>query len=62
MPIRQYDAVTMKNGKSAVIVEVLESGVAYLADISTDDGWDDDDTITVYQEDIEAVFSERDDE
>lgn len=51
-PIGQYESVVLRNGKRAVVVEVLEQGVAYLADISVDDGWDDDDTVTVYEADI----------
>jgi hypothetical protein len=31
--INEYDKVRLKDGRTATIVEVLEPGVAYLADI-----------------------------
>ena len=36
--IKQYDKVKLKNGKYAIIVEILESGKAYIADIEISDG------------------------
>ena len=31
--VKKYDKVRLKDGRTATIVEVLEEGVAYLADI-----------------------------
>ena len=42
--VKKYDKVRLKDGRTATIVEVLEEGVAYLAD------WD---TEEIRQEDIE---------
>ncbi len=42
----------LKNGKKAVIVEVLEAGKAYIADVSIAVGWGEDDTIFIPQDDI----------
>ena len=43
--VKKYDKVRLKDGRTATIVEVLEEGVAYLAD-----DWD---TEEIRQEDIE---------
>lgn len=51
MKIKQYDKVRLKDGRTATIVEVLEEGVAYLADVDLPGpDWD---TIAIRQEDID---------
>ena len=52
MAINLYDAVKLKNGKKAVVVEVLEAGKACIADVSIAVGWGEDDTILIPQDDI----------
>lgn len=53
MVISEYDRVMLKNGFIATIVEVLEDGKAYLADIDLPDGeWD---TIHVWYDDIQEL-------
>ena len=54
--IKQYDRVKLKSGKSAVIVEVYEQGVAYEADIELGD--DDYATETIKHADIAYVVDE----
>ncbi|MDR0935181.1 MAG: hypothetical protein LBM98_00695 [Oscillospiraceae bacterium] len=54
--IKQYQSVRLKNGKRAVIVELLEQGKAYIGDIEIADG--DFDTDFIYQDDIASVFVE----
>ena len=49
--VKKYDKVRLKDGRTATIVEVLEEGVAYLADI--DSPGPDRDTEEIRQEDIE---------
>lgn len=45
MAINLYDAVKLKNGKKAVIVEVQDASKAYIADVSIANGWNEDGTI-----------------
>ena len=54
--IKQYDKVKMKDGKFAIIVEVLEPQKAYIADIEISDG--DYETETVFITDIAALMVE----
>ena len=54
--IKQYDKVKMKDGKYAIIVEVLEPQKAYIADIEI--GEDDYDTETIFYSDIAALMVE----
>jgi len=51
-----YQAVRLRNGKKATIVEVLEQGKAYIADIEITEG--DFETEQILQEDIASVFVE----
>ena len=51
-----YQTVRLKSGKRATIVEVLEQGKAYIADIEISEG--DFETEQIAQEDITAVFVE----
>ena len=54
--INQYDVVKLNDGRRAVIVEVLEQGVAYIADVGDcPETWE---TIDIRQEDIVSVFEE----
>lgn len=56
MTIKQYDKIILKDGRTATIVEVLEEGKAYIADVDLpDDEWD---TIDVWQDDIREVIDE----
>ena len=54
--IKQYDKVKMKDGKFAIIVEVLEPGKAYIADIELSCG--DYTTETIFHSDIAALIVE----
>lgn len=54
MNIQQYDRVLLKDGCEASIVEILEEGRVYLADIDRND---DTDTDYVYTDEIEEVIS-----
>jgi hypothetical protein len=54
--ISQYDKVKLKNGKFAIIVEVLEPQKAYIADIEISVG--DYVTETIGHSDIKAVIIE----
>jgi len=54
--IRQYDKVKMKDGKYAVIVEVLESEKAYIADVELSKG--DYTTETILHSEIAALIVE----
>ena len=54
--IKQYDKIKMKDGKYAVIVEVLESEKAYIADIELSEG--DYTTETISFSDIAALIIE----
>jgi len=51
-----YQTVRLKNGKRATIVEILEQGKAYIADIEVSEG--DFETEQILQADIAAVFVE----
>lgn len=53
MKLEQYDIVLLKDGRACTIVEVLEEGVAYLADVELPGpDWE---TIEIRQEDIQAT-------
>ena len=54
--IKQYDKIKMRDGKYAVIVEVLEPEVAYIADIELEEG--DFTTETISFSDIAATIIE----
>ena len=54
--INQYDKVRLKNGKYAIIVEVLESQKAYIADIEVTEG--DYETETILHSDVAALIVE----
>jgi hypothetical protein len=54
--IEQYDKVKMRDGKFAVIVEVLEPQKAYIADIELSEG--DYTTETISYSDIAALIVE----
>ena len=54
--IKQYDKVKLKNGKFAIIVEVLEHQKAYIADIEISEG--DYVTETILCSDITAIIVE----
>ncbi|MFR1051494.1 MAG: hypothetical protein ACLSE7_07165 [Lachnospirales bacterium] len=51
--MNQYACVRLKTGEAACIVEVLEDGKAYLADIGHDDGSTTTDFIT--HDEIESI-------
>ena len=54
--LNQYDVVKLRDGKRAVIVEVLEQGVAYIADVGDcPETWE---TVDIRHEDIVSVFEE----
>lgn len=53
MIIKKYDKVVLNDGRTATIVEILKSGVAYLVDVDLPGpDWD---TIEIRQEDIKSV-------
>ena len=51
-----YQHVRLKNGRRATIVEILEQGRAYIADIEIDNG--DYETEQIFHKDIASVFVE----
>jgi len=51
-----YQRVRLKSGKRATIVEILEQGKAYIADIELDEG--DCETQQIFHRDIASVFVE----
>lgn len=52
MKFEQYDKIVLKDGRTAIIVEILEEGVAYLVDVDLpDEEWD---TIEIRQDDIKG--------
>lgn len=54
MIVNQYDEVILKDGRTATIVEILEDGIEYLADVNIgDDEWD---TIEISHQDINEVI------
>ena len=54
--IKQYDKVKMKDGRFAIIVEVLEAQKAFIADIEIAEG--DYETETIFITDIAALMVE----
>lgn len=53
MKIKQYDKIVLKDERTATVVEILEDGVAYLADVDLPGpDWD---TIEINQKDIKSV-------
>jgi ribosomal protein L14E/L6E/L27E len=54
--IGQYQTVKLKNGKRACIVEILEQGKAYIADVEI--AKDDYETEQISHDDIASVFIE----
>lgn len=51
MKVKQYDKVVLIDGRTATIVDVLEDGVAYLADVDLPGpDWE---TVQIRQEDIQ---------
>ena len=52
MSREEYSTITLKSGMKAVIVEILEDGVAYEVDVSKSDGWPKNKTITVLESEI----------
>lgn len=54
MKIKLYDKVMLKTGKTATIIEILEEGIAYLADIELPGpDWD---TVEIRQSDVEYIL------
>ena len=52
--IKEYDKVRLKDGRTATIVEILEEGVAYIADVDLPGpAWE---TIDIRQEDIDTTL------
>jgi hypothetical protein len=56
--IKIYDRVKIKNGKYAVIVDILEVGKAYMADIEISD--DEYSTESISHSDIDFIISAND--
>ena len=54
--IKQYDKVKLVNGNYAIIVEILETDKAYIADIDLANG--DCTTDTIFHMDIAALIDE----
>ncbi len=52
MKLKQYDTVVLKSGEKATIVEILEEGKAYIADIKRQDDFD---TKTIKEEEIAKI-------
>jgi hypothetical protein len=54
--IKEFSKIKLKSGKYAVIVEILEYGKAYMADIEISEG--DFETKTISHSDIDALIVE----
>lgn len=55
MSIELYDKVQLKDGRTCFIADILEEGIAYIADVDiSDTEWD---TIEIRQSDIEKKIS-----
>ncbi|MCL2224349.1 MAG: hypothetical protein FWB96_05220 [Defluviitaleaceae bacterium] len=54
--IKQFQKVRLKSGKEAVIIEILEQGKAFLADVEISDG--EYETDEIHSRDIQSVFEE----
>lgn len=52
--IKEFDKVCLQTGEIAYIVEILESGKAYIADVSNANGTE---TIYIEQKDIQKLVS-----
>ncbi len=55
MIISLYDKIKLKDGRNAIIVEIYEQGVAYEADIESDDEYI---TDTICHNDILKIVEE----
>lgn len=54
MKVSLYDKVKLKDGRTAIIVDVLEDGVAYIADVNLpNDEWE---TIDIKFDDIDKII------
>ena len=53
MHIKLYDKIRLKDGRIATIVDIYEQGVAYEADIETDDDYI---TDTIKQNEIDMIL------
>lgn len=54
MKIEQYDRVLLKDGRTAIVVEILGGGEAFIIDVDLDKGWE---TIEVWKDAIEKVIT-----
>jgi hypothetical protein len=52
MTVNQYDKIKLKTGEAAVVVEVLEKGKAYIADIERNGDYE---TETILHEEIKEI-------
>lgn len=53
MTIKQYDKVRLKDGRICTIVDILEEGVAYIADVSLPGpDWE---TIEIRRNDVDTI-------
>ena len=54
--IKQYQKIKLKDGKDAVVVEILGDGEAFIADVEISEG--DYETETIYPKDINSAYIE----
>lgn len=54
MSIHLYDKIRLKDGRTASIVEILEPGKVFLADVDLFGDWE---TIQIFADQIETVIS-----
>ena len=57
MEIKEFNVVKLKDGRTATIVDILEQGIAYMADVG--DSPKDWETISIKHSDIEEVIKEH---
>ena len=55
MAIEEYDKIKLRTGETARVVEILESGVMYIAEVFKEDGIS---VEHISQKDIVSVFKE----
>ncbi len=54
MSIHLYDKIRLKDGRTASIVEILEPGKVFLADVDLSEDWE---TTEIFVDQIETVIS-----
>lgn len=54
MKIEQYDRVLLKDGRTAIVAEILGGEEAFIVDVDLENGWE---TIDIWKEEIAKVIT-----